>query len=376
MLRYLYLLGEIRLLMKDSLYYKELTFENILNSYKLVKKICRNKNKIKDYDLNLYTNIHSLLDKLIKNEYRPMPYTIFTINKNKVRIVMAQEITDKIVNHFVTKYYLNPLLDKKLISQNVANRENMGLSYLYKLMRDYLNILNRKKKDIYALKLDVYNYFYSINTSILLNMLSSDIRDDNIINLVKIILNETNKEYVFNKVKYLNSKYNMDIPIYSKNKGISIGSMTSQFFGIYYLNKLDHFIKEELHCKYYLRYQDDVVLLSYDKNKLKIWWNLINNEINKIDLKLNKKSNIYKLSNGLNYVGINYRIINNKLVIKPCSIYKINRKLRKYDNYYKKLKSLASYNGYFKRFNIWGGSSFKMDVSKVYEDLKKNIVII
>ena len=131
---------------KNSLFYKELTFENLLNVYYSVKRTCKNRNKVKNYDLNLYTNLSTLLYKLRNHEYKPMPYTIFVINEYKQRIVMSQEISDKIVNHFVAKYYLIPLLDKKLISQNVATRKNMGMKYISKLMFDYLNILNRKKK--------------------------------------------------------------------------------------------------------------------------------------------------------------------------------------------------------------------------------------
>ena len=200
--------------MKNSLYYRELTFENLLNTYYLVKKISKNKNKIKNYDLNLYANIYTLLNKLKKNTYMMMPYSIFIINKNKKRIVMANEVVDKIVHHFVMKYYLIPLLDKKLINQNVANRCNMGINYLSKLMYDYLNILNRKKKDIYALKLDIYNYFYCIDKRILLDKLSCDIHDKSIINLIRIILSETSKDYVKDSIMFFNNKYHIDIPTY------------------------------------------------------------------------------------------------------------------------------------------------------------------
>ena len=149
--------------------------------------------------------------------------------------------------------------------------------------------------------------------------------------------------------------------------------MTSQFLAIYYLNNIDHLIKEKLHCKFYLRYQDDLVLLSNDKNELIKWWGTIENEINKLNLELNFKSNIYRISNGFNFIGVNYKIVKGKLYIKPVrkTLIRINRKLKNYTSYIKKNRSLASYNGYFKRFNIKRGENFKMDIEKIYEELKE-----
>lgn len=59
------------------------------------------------------------------------------------------------------------------------------------------------------------------------------------------------------------------IPFYAKGKGLPIGNVVSQILAIFYLNDLDHFIKEKLHIKNYIRYQDDGILLSNDKEYLK-----------------------------------------------------------------------------------------------------------
>lgn len=89
--------------------------------------------------------------------------------------------------------------------------------------------------------------------------------------------------------------------------------MSSQFLAIFYLNKLDHFIKENLKCKYYVRYMDDFFILDTDKNKLKHYWKIIVSELEKLKLKENKKSNISKSSVGFIFLGYRYQVINNKL---------------------------------------------------------------
>jgi hypothetical protein len=47
--------------------------------------------------------------------------------------------------------------------------------------------------------------------------------------------------------------------------GIPVGNLTSQFFANLYLDDLDHFIVQTLHAPAYLRYVDDMVLLSDSK---------------------------------------------------------------------------------------------------------------
>lgn len=61
----------------------------------------------------------------------------------------------------------------------------------------------------------------------------------------------------------------MSLPHYETGAGLSIGAMTSQFLAIYYLNDLDHLIKEQLRCKYYIRYMDDFVILDTNRARLK-----------------------------------------------------------------------------------------------------------
>ena len=66
--------------------------------------------------------------------------------------------------------------------------------------------------------------------------------------------------------------------------------MTSQFLAIFFLNDLDHYIKEELGCKYYVRYMDDFIIIDTDRDKLKTIWKLIEIELKKLRLKINPTS--------------------------------------------------------------------------------------
>ena len=132
--------GEVILKKKvDNIYYKNLSFDNLLNCYKIIKKTCKNKKAINKFELNLNTNIYNIYTSLYNKTYVPYKYTIFMIFEPKPRIVMSQCINDKIVNHFISKYYLLPYLDNKLIDANVATRVNKGTSYANKLLVKYIN---------------------------------------------------------------------------------------------------------------------------------------------------------------------------------------------------------------------------------------------
>lgn len=66
--------------------------------------------------------------------------------------------------------------------------------------------------------------------------------------------------------------------------------MTSQFLSIYYLYKLDHYIVNNLHLKYYVRYMDDFIIFDNDLNHLKKCKDIIIDILeNEYKLRVNKK---------------------------------------------------------------------------------------
>lgn len=115
--------------------------------------------------------------------------------------------------------------------------------------------------------------------------------------------------------------------------------MTSQILAIYFLNDLDHFIKEELGIKYYCRYQDDGCLYHHSKEYLKYCLKRIDQFLRNEKLFLNNKTRIYKNTNNFIFLGRNkygkyskYRLVKRR----------IRNKYRMYKNKTLKLNSLMS----------------------------------
>ena len=224
-------------------------FKDIEDAYLKIRKSIRNKKKLYFFEKNYYSNCNMLVDKINNGNYTYSNYHIFTITEKKKRLIMSSTLEDKIVNHVICKKILLPL-DKYLIDSNCATRIGKGTSYARKLLDKYLVKIKNKSSTFYILKFDFSKYFYNINHKVLLNKLSKYLNNEDLL-LIKDILNTTNSDYINNTIRNLGMG-----TFYKKDTGLPIGNYTSQFLAVFYLNDLDHFIKEELGCKYYIRYMD------------------------------------------------------------------------------------------------------------------------
>ena len=356
---------------KNVLYENMISYNNILSVYKKIKNSTKNKKDVYNYELNLNQNLLDTLFSLSKSTYVFSKYNIFLVREPKYRLIMSESFPDKVVNHLFSKYVLSYALQSILINSNVATRKDKGSKEAYRLFIKYTNKLIYEKKKNYVLKIDISKYFYNINHNILMNMVSEKIKDERVLNMLKVILDTTDNDYinktilsVVNREIYKVNKLNIStiekeklikelksIPLYRKGYGLPIGNMSSQILAVFFLNKVDHFIKEKLGCKYYIRYMDDLVILGNDKEELKNVFENVSKYIESFDLNVNNKSGIYSLSDGVNFLGYNFRVFNNKLIIRYRSdtikrVYKRLKNLKVYDNEMY-LKSVASYKGYF-----------------------------
>ena len=355
----------------NNIYNKICDFKTIMEMYKTVKTTVKNKSKIIRFEEFKTYNINNIYNKLNNKTYIPGKYNIFLIKKPKYRIVMAQNISDKIVNHLVAKYLLIDVVEKSLINENVATRKNKGTHYGMKLLKQYLIKLS-KEKEIYALKIDIHKFFYSIDHNILKELLKTKIKDEDALNIIFKIIDSTNNEYINktikkykeNEIKYIKNQNitNKDkiineiekIPYYNIDKGLPIGNMTSQIMAIFYLNELDHYIKEKLKIKYYIRYQDDMILLSQNKKYLIECLDEIKTIIEKYKLKTNNKTQIINVSkNGIDFLGFHYYIRDKRIIMKlrNSTKEKLKHCIKTKDNqnsYYAHLKHGNCYNLYKK----------------------------
>ncbi len=318
----------------SNLYEKICDINNIMDMYKKIK--ISNKIRKEKFDDFYSMNVVDIYNKLISKNYIFDKYNIFTIFEPKERIIMSLKIKDKIVNHLVAYYFLD--FENSYIDSNIAARIGKGTSYGIKLTKKYLNQI--KDKEFYILKFDIKKYFYNIDHNKLKEMVLRKIKDKDALNLIFQIIDSTN---------YINN-YG-----YVPGKGIPIGNMTSQVFGIFYLNDLDHFIKEKLKIKYYIRYMDDGILIHEDKDYLKYCLSEITKFLAEYKLILNHKTKIYTKKEGLTFLGFRFIVKNNKVLVKVRNETKrkFQKKMRKLYVLYKDKK--ISFENYYQSFSSYKG---------------------
>jgi len=315
---------------KDNLYVNLYNIENIIKAFNEVCKNTKNKRKVNNYKEYKCIYISRIYNTLKNKEYKVGKYNVFTIYEPKKRRIVSQNMFDKTVNHLVAKHILIPSLIPCLIDQNVASRSQMGTGKALEYFNKYINICNYKYKSYYILKCDIKGFFYNINHEILKEKLQTRIKDKDAVKIIFDIID-------------------------SEESGIPIGNMTSQILAIFYLNDMDHFIKEKLKIKYYVRYQDDFILFHQSKEYLKECLEKINKFLEKEKLELNKKSRIYKNTNNFIYLGRNRKG-------KYAKYRQVNRKIKKRIYLYKKKKidliSLTDTLMSYKNLYYWNCGNF------------------
>lgn len=347
---------------KKNLYSKITNLDVIMNMYdKFIKINTKNKMKIEEFE-NFYSeNMVIIKELLASKRYVPGKYNIFFIREPKLRIIMSQNIKDKVINHLVAKYILIESFDDKLIEQNCATRDGKGTHYALKLFKKYTNEIRNACDRFYVLKFDINKYFYNIDHDMVKEMLRKRIKDKNALDIVYKIIDSTDSEYINKEIINLKKVYirkilemNISdklakvreiesIPLYKKGKGFPIGNMTSQIIATFYLNDLDHFIKEKLGIKYYIRYMDDGVLIHEDKDYLKYCLKEIIEYLKKYKLELNKKTKIYSSREEIEFLGFRF-CFKNKIILKVKNQTKkrFKNKLKKISVLYK--RNLISYD--------------------------------
>ncbi len=278
-----------------NLYQNICNIKNIQDAYKEVCKNTRNKGRVEhllEYKSIYISRVYNIL---INKEYVVGPYHQFIIYEPKKRTITSQNMQDKIVNHLVARHILYPAILPCLLDVNVASRKDLGTSAGLKIAENFRRKCKIKYGHYYVLKCDISKFFYSIDHDNLKSKLTRRIKDKDALKIVYDII-DSNKE------------------------GLYIGSMTSQILAIFYLNDLDHFIKETLKIKYYVRYQDDFLLFHPSKEYLKYCLAEITKFLEKEHLVLNRKTRIYKNTNNFLFLGRNskgrysrYRNVKRKL---------------------------------------------------------------
>ena len=169
---------------KGNLYPEIYKLENIEQAF---NEVCRNtKNKKKVHNYQNYKCVYiSRIHQILKNRnYVVGKYNIFTIYEPKKRIIVSQNLQDKIINHLISRYILYPAILPCLVDVNIASRKNMGTHKGLSLMKKFTRNCQIQYNKFYILKCDISKFFASIDHEILKQKLQKKIKDKEALKIV------------------------------------------------------------------------------------------------------------------------------------------------------------------------------------------------
>lgn len=282
------------------------SFEHLFEAYTKARMGKRWKKTVAHFELELEKNLIDIQNELKDHTYKCGAYHSFKVYEPKERDILSNSFRDKVVQHSLCDNIISKVLSKHFIYDNYASQKGKGTDFGRNRLKLQLQKYYRKYgNEGYILRCDIKKYFYNIDHEIL----KSQIRkyfDDSIWWLIEEIIDST------------------------EGKGIPIGNQSSQFFSIMYLSPLDHFIKEKLHIKYYGRYVDDFYLIHPSKEYLKEALSKIKDVLPNVEL--NNKTQIFKISNGIEFLGFKYYLTEaGKVIMKLAKGKKtrLKRRLKK-----------------------------------------------
>ncbi|PIR97981.1 MAG: hypothetical protein COT89_01885 [Candidatus Colwellbacteria bacterium CG10_big_fil_rev_8_21_14_0_10_42_22] len=259
--------------------------ENLLEAWGEFVKGKRGKHDVQEFSLHLMDNIFKLHAELLHHTYRHGGYQAFNICDPKPRNIHKARVRDRLLHHAIHRK-LYPFFDKIFIQDSYSCRVDKGTHKALNRFRNFAyKVSKNNTRACWVLKCDIRKFFANINHTTLMKILQKYIRDKDIIWLLEEVIESF-------------SVGRIDV-------GLPLGNLTSQLFVNVYMNEFDQFAKHRLKARYYIRYADDFVLLSENKELLRKQINLIGIFLKeKLSLELHPhKVSIKSLASGIDFLG-------------------------------------------------------------------------
>jgi retron-type reverse transcriptase len=225
-----------------------ISIENLLLAWPEFLQGKRNKPDVQLFERHLMDNLLALHEDLASGRYVHGGYKAFRISDPKPRQIHKASVRDRVLHHAIYRQ-LYPFFDKTFIADSFSCRIGKGTHKALDRFREFGGKVSRNHtRTCWVLKCDIKKFFASIDQAILLGILEMYIPDQKILELLQIVIGSFSSTEV--------------------GKGLPLGNLTSQLLVNIYMNEFDQWVKHKLKNQYYIRYADDFVFLSDDKEWL------------------------------------------------------------------------------------------------------------
>ena len=281
--------------------------------YKALKKCCRNvrwKDSVVGYEANGLVNTLKLRESILNGKYKISPYQEFTVHEPKERKILAARIVDRQFQRSLCDSGLYRDITEHLIRDNVACQTGRGVDDALRRMRVHLmRYYLQHGADGWVLKCDIHHYFPETDHAVAKAAINKYVSDKRAAKAVCDVIDSFGGE-----------------------KGIGLGSQISQLVELLVLNDLDHFIKERLRIRGYIRYMDDFILIHHDKAYLQDCLKQIREKVEALGFELNHKTQIYPIRQSVRFLQWKFTLTDTGKVLMlmdSAKIIKQRRRIRK-----------------------------------------------
>jgi RNA-directed DNA polymerase len=268
-------------------------FDNLLRAAKQAQRGKRFRPNVLNFNYHLEPNLLQLQHQLQDQTYEPGAYRTFRIFEPKPRLISAAPYRDRVVHHALCNIII-PIFERTFIPDSYANRTGFGT---HRALQRFIEFSSHHR---YILQCDIQKYFPSIDHEILKSILRRKIKCVKTLWLLELIIDRSNEQDPI--LEYFSGD-DLLVPC-QRRHGLPIGNLTSQFFANCFLNGFDHFVKEQLKARQYLRYVDDFALFSDDRLFLADARGAIEDYLTTLRLRIHPiKSQLFETRCGANFVG-------------------------------------------------------------------------
>ncbi len=315
--------NKAKVLSQCGLFDKVFTFDNLYNAYKKSVLGVGWKASSQKFKNKAFYNVAQLYKQLHEGTYKSRGFYEFDIvERGKKRHIKSVHISERVVQRCLCDNCLIPILSKSFIYDNAASLKGKGITFSRnRMVRHLTQYYLKNGHEGYILTFDFSKYFDNIDHEQMKKIIHSSGMDERLEKLTFHFID------CFGDV------------------GLGLGSQVSQISALALPNELDHYIKEQLHIKFYGRYMDDGYLIHQDKAYLVYCLEEIKSICSRLGIIINdKKTQIIRLKKGAIFLKVHYYLTETGRIIKK---------------YYK--KNIVTMRRKLKTFKTWLGEKFTIE---------------
>jgi hypothetical protein len=284
-----------------------LTVSDIFQAYYDCRKTKRNSHSALTFEMHLERNLMDLYHEVASGQYTPGRSICFVVEYPKVREVWAAQFRDRIVHHLLYNK-IAYRFHRAFIHHSYACIPGKGIHAAVQAMQAASrSVTQNHTQRGFVLKMDVENFFVSIDKTILLGQLTARVPEPFWLRLATtVLMHDPVQNAIVKSPPSLMAKVPAHKSLFNAGGlGLPIGNLSSQFFANVYMDQLDQHAKHHLRVRHWVRYVDDIVVIGSSGSELAAIAPKVDAFIQQhLGLKLHpRKTSVQPVANGFDALG-------------------------------------------------------------------------